>query len=229
MGQKNENPFLNILFNIVLPVVILSKLSKPEYLGPVWALVVALAFPIVYGGYDLVARKKWNFPSILGLISVLLTGGLALMKLDGYWFAVKEAAVPSVFGIICLAGIKKRESLFKNFMKKGELLTESEIDELMRDPERGPEMDKLLIRSILWLASSFVLSAILNFGLARYLLVSPTGSEAFNQELARMTALSFPVIMLPCMIVFTISILTFFKGVKSISGIDLLERLNKKS
>ncbi|HEY5734580.1 MAG TPA: MFS transporter, partial [Gammaproteobacteria bacterium] len=38
----------NLAFNIVIPVIILSKFSGAEDLGPAWSIVVALSFPISY-------------------------------------------------------------------------------------------------------------------------------------------------------------------------------------
>ena len=58
---------------------------------------------------------------------------------------------------------------------------------------------------------AFFLSATLNFALASYLVKSPVGSEAFNQELGKMTALSFPVIAVPSMIVMIWSYVSFFE------------------
>ena len=45
-NHKPENPLVSLLINVLIPVGILSFLSKEKYLGPVWALVVGLAFPI---------------------------------------------------------------------------------------------------------------------------------------------------------------------------------------
>ena len=52
-----------------------------HWLGPKWGLIVALVFPLGYGVYDFVRRRKTNFISVLGFVSVLLSGGLGLMKL----------------------------------------------------------------------------------------------------------------------------------------------------
>jgi len=54
MAEKKANPFSDLIFNIIIPSVVLMKLSGDEYLGSVGALVVALAFPIIFGGYELV-------------------------------------------------------------------------------------------------------------------------------------------------------------------------------
>ena len=71
-------------------------------MGPLWGLLVALVFPIGYGIYDLIQRKKTNFLSILGFISVLCSGGLALAQVGGFWFAVKDALLPTIIGVAVL-------------------------------------------------------------------------------------------------------------------------------
>ena len=53
-----ENLFLNLACTIAVPALILSKLSAPERLGAATALVVALAFPLGYGAWDFIQRKK---------------------------------------------------------------------------------------------------------------------------------------------------------------------------
>ena len=51
---------------------------RPWHIGPVKALILALALPICYGVWFFIKHKKLNFFSFVGLISVLLTGGLTL-------------------------------------------------------------------------------------------------------------------------------------------------------
>ena len=96
---KRENLLLNLACNIALPTLVLTKFSGEDRLGPMWGMVVALAFPFGYGVVDVIRRRKTNFFSIVGVLSVLLTGGLNQLKADVFWFAVKEAAVPTLFGV----------------------------------------------------------------------------------------------------------------------------------
>ena len=44
--DKPESLLLNLLCNIILPTLILTKLSGDDYLGIKLAIVVALAFPL---------------------------------------------------------------------------------------------------------------------------------------------------------------------------------------
>ena len=43
---RPENLWVNLLFNIVVPAVILTTMSKPERLGPVWALIIGCSLPL---------------------------------------------------------------------------------------------------------------------------------------------------------------------------------------
>jgi len=50
------------------------------------------------------------------------------------------------------------------------------------------------------LAGTFLFSSVMNYLLARWVVTSPAGTEAFNAELGRMTLLSYPVIAIPSML-----------------------------
>ena len=79
--QKQSGLLGNLAFNIVIPVLILTNLSSAEYLGPAWSIVAALIFPIGYGIWDLKQTSKINPFSVLGIVSVFLTGGISLLEL----------------------------------------------------------------------------------------------------------------------------------------------------
>ena len=85
--------------------------------------------------------------------------------------------------------------------------------------------ERALIIASAMLAGSFFLSSVLNYILARVLLVSPPGTEAFNSELGRMTALSFPVIALPAMLVMMAALFYLFRQIKILTQLDLEEIL----
>ncbi|MGB5790854.1 MAG: VC0807 family protein, partial [Pseudoalteromonas nigrifaciens] len=100
-GKKN-NPLFEVVFNIIVPSIILMKFSGPEYLGTVVGLIVALIFPVGYGIYDFIKARSLNFISLLGFLSTLLTGGIALFELNVEWLAIKEAAIPGIIGLTVL-------------------------------------------------------------------------------------------------------------------------------
>ena len=220
---KQENLLLNLICNLVLPALVLSKLSTPERLGPVYGLVVALAFPLAYGAWDFIQRRQTNFISIIGFVSVLLTGGLGLLHMDGLWFAVKEAAVPSVIGIAVLASLKTKKPLVHTMLYNPQVIDVPKVDAALAERQTRLGFDRLLVTSSYLLTISFLLSAVLNFVLARYLLKSPSGTPEFNAELAKMHLLSWPVIVLPSLAMTLLALWRLLSGLKNLTGLSMDE------
>ena len=86
-APAKENLLLNLACNVFLPGLVLSKLSQPQRLGPLWALVAALALPLGYGLWDWMKRRHWNLFSTLGIAGTLATGGMSLGGHFGWWKA----------------------------------------------------------------------------------------------------------------------------------------------
>lgn len=211
----------NLLFNILIPVVILMKFSGPEQLGAATGVVVALAFPIAYGLYDLQRARKVNGFSILGIISVLLTGGISLLELDPQYIAIKEAAVPGVIGLAVFFSQYTRFPLIKKLLLNDQVMKVEEVYEAVRAKSNEQAFERVLKVATWLVAGAFFLSATLNYILARAIVVSPAGTTAFNEELGRMTALSFPVIALPTMLVMFATIFYLFYKIKQLTGAPL--------
>ena len=218
-APKRENLILNLLCNIAAPTLVLTKLSGETRLGPLWGLLVALMFPLSYGIYDFIRRRKANFISILGLVSVLLTGGLGLMHVGGFWFAVKEATVPALIGLGMLFSLRTKTPLLKEMFYNDQIMNVPRIEAALTERAQRPEFERLIVRASFWLVGSFFLSAALNYGLARHLLISPPGTPEFNAELGRMHLLSWPVIALPSMLVMMLSFWRLISGLTKLTGL----------
>lgn len=220
-AAKKENLLLNLVFNIAIPTIVLSKLSKDSLLGPVLGLVAALAFPLGYGVWDFLQRRKTNFISVIGFASVLLTGGLGLMHVGGLGFAIKEAAVPSIIGLAVLLSLKTKTPLVRSMLYNEQVIDVERVDAALAEKGTRADFDRLLAGSSYLLALSFIVSAALNFGLARYLLKSPSGTAEFNAELAKMHVLSWPVIVIPSMAMMMFVLWRLLGGIKRITGLEM--------
>ena len=66
----------------------------------------------------------------------------------------------------------------------------------------------------------------LNYTLAVWIVRSPAGTEAFNEEIARMMLLSYPVIVLPSMVVSMAALYVFFNRVTKLTGLTLKQILH---
>lgn len=220
---KRENLLLNLAFTIVAPTLILTQLSKPERLGPEIALVVALAFPIGYGVWDFLQRRKFNFVAGIGFASTLLTGGFALAQLDGLWFAVKEASVPAVIGLMVLLSTKSKRPLVREFIYNDQVIDVPKVDAALAARGAHAGFEKLLFQAALLVTGAFFLSAALNFVLARVLITAPAGTPEFTAQIGKMTGWSYVVIMLPTMAVMMTALFRLLGGIKRLTGLELEE------
>lgn len=191
----------NLAFNIIIPTLIMTKLSSEDYLGPVYSIVAALSFPIIYGIRDYLLSHKPNFFSILGVVSVLLTGGISLMQLDPQYIAIKEAAIPALFGIATLISVRSKYPLVRTFLYNEQVLQIDKVKHALQQYNSEAHFERKLTNASYMVAGSFFMSSVLNYILAKVILVSEPGTVAFTEELGKMTALSFPVIALPSTIV----------------------------
>ena len=225
---KQENLLLNLGMNLILPVVILNKGKDWFELSPNTILIIALAFPLGYGIYDFATRKKFNFFSIIGFISVLLTGGIGLLELDNRWLAVKEAAIPGIFAIVIAASAFTRKPLVKAFILNPEIMNVDRIDRSIQSDEDRKELDRILTRGTWYLASSFVVSSILNYVLAVAIVTSEPGTDAYNAELSKLQLVSFGVILVPSMIMMGYTGYYVFSGIKRITKLGLEDLVHQK-
>lgn len=225
--DQKPNVLLEIAVTIVVPALILTYLSGKDRLGTTGALLFALALPLGWGLWDGWRRRKLNWMAVLGVVSTLLTGGIGLLKLDAWWLAVKEAAVPTLIGLVILGSAWTKTPLIRLMVFNASLFNVDKISAALR--ERQAELafeQKLRIGTVL-LAATFFFSAVANFILTRMVVSSPAGTEAFNHELGRLTALSYPVIAVPSMLMMMGLMFWLARGAKALTGLDLSDMLQE--
>lgn len=221
---KQENPLLNIVFNIALPIFILNK--GGAYLGAVQALLLALTFPLAYGAYDLWRTRRPNFISILGLLNVTVSGCFSLMQFEGLWFAVKEAFFPLLIGIFVFGSAFGSKPFLQTMFLNPQVINLHLVEEALNARGEHSRFKKLIRQSTIYLSGSFLLSAILNFILA-YSIFKPldhsTSAEerqnVLNGQLGEMTKLSFVVILVPSLISLGLILWHFLSQLGAMTGL----------
>lgn len=218
---KPENPLTSLLINIVIPVCILTLLSKEKYLGPVWALVAAVAFPVVHGVKTLIRERKADVMAIIGLVSVLLTGVFGILKLPPEWIARKEAAVPLFIGLLIVLSLKTPFPLIKKLMLTESLFDVERLYQALRDKGNEEQFEKRLVGLTWGFASAMFLSSVLNYILAKIVLKSEPGTEAYTAELGKMTGLGNVVVLIPVMVVMLFVFNALFNTLTKLTGLEL--------
>ena len=212
-----------MMLSIVIPTVILMKLSGEGDLGPAGALIAALAFPIGWGLYELVKFKKFNFVALLGLVSIVLTGGIGLLELDTQWLAIKEAAIPALIGLAIVISTVTPYPLIKTLIYNPKIMQVEKIE--VKLSERGNEalFQARLLKATYLLSGTFFFSAAMNYILTTWIVVSPTGTPEFNEELGQMTMFGYLIIGLPSMLMMAAVFYYLWRTINGLTGFTLSE------
>ncbi|MDH5392617.1 MAG: MFS transporter [Gammaproteobacteria bacterium] len=220
-SNHKPRPMIDLLVSIIAPSLILMKFSGDEALGASGALLAALSLPISWGLFELFRYKKLNWIALLGIISVMLTGGIGLLKLDPQWLAVKEAAIPGLLGLVVLVSSFTRYPLIRTMLFNPAIMDVETIQRRLEELGQSQAFDARLLKLTYLLSGTFFFSSLMNFILATSIVSSPAGSVAFNEELAWMTLLSYPVIVIPSMLMMMGILYYLWRTIHGMTGLPL--------
>ena len=225
--QAPPNPLLEILLTIILPSLVLDQLSKPERLGPLWALVLSLLFPIGFGIWCFIQKKGWNLFSVLGFVTILITGGLGLLKLPAFWFAVKESAMPIIIGLAFPLSHRFGKPLINALIMQPHVINLDAMKAALNTPQRQADYKKALFRASCELGLGSLVSSIANFFLAMHLLGDKEpATEAFMKGMAKLNWMGMIVISVPIMAVMLVVFFRLLKQLTRITGLDRDDLMN---
>jgi hypothetical protein len=222
---RKPRPMIDLLVSLVIPSIILMKFSGAEHLGATTALIVALAFPLSWGLLEFFRYRQFNFIALLGLVSIVLTGGIGLLQLDPQWLAVKEAAIPGLIGIGVLLSTYTRYPLIRMLVYNPKFINVDRIRQRLNESNSGRAFETRLQNATYLLASTFLFSSVMNYILAKSVVTSPAGSASFNEELGQMTLLSYPVIAIPSMLMMMSIFYYLWRTINGLTGLKLEEIL----
>ena len=221
---KKENFLLNLLFCIVIPIVILSESGRKwleAWMSAEVRLIVALGFPTVYFIQDYLRRRLANVLSVFGFAGTLLSGVIGLMKLDPFWFAVKEASFPALIGMGCYVSQWAGRPLVKAFVWNDTVMNTERVAEAAA--ERGAEtaLDNQFAWCTTMLAPAFLASAAAHYVLARRIVTAHPlyAQDDFNAQLSRFNMIAWPAILLPSMAYLIWLVLKLVKRVSAVTGL----------
>lgn len=226
-SRKPPNPIAELVLTLVLPSLALDYLSKPESLGPFWALVVSLLFPIGFGAWCLWHKAGWNVFSVLGFVTILLSGGLGLLKLDAFWFAVKESAMPVMLGAAFPLSHRFGKPLINALVMQPHLLNLRSVNAALGDGTKRGLFEHALFRASCGMGFGMAGSAVANFLLALWILGGKEpGSEAFVKGIAKLNWVSLFVIGVPMMAVMLLVFVWLLRQIQRITGLERDDLLN---
>jgi intracellular septation protein A len=227
-STHKPRPMVDLIVSIVIPSFILMKLSGENDLGPTGGLIAALAFPLGWGFFELIKYRKFNFIALLGLLSVLLTGGIGLFELDNKWLAIKEAAIPAVIGIAVLVSTFTPYPFVRALLFNPDVIDVEKIKKRLAEHNSTDAFEKRLMKATYLVVCSFAFSATMNYILAKWLVTSPAGTPEFNEQLGQLTLYSYPMIALPSMLMLLGVFYYLWRSIRDLTGLKLEEVMAAK-
>jgi len=242
-----EHPLANILVNVLVPVLILSYLSKDPviqaklgkaahlwHLGPPKAMALALLLPLGYGVWHYLKTRKGNLFSALGLVSVLLSGGLTLYLWNlngtvkpnaGFLFGVKEALIPLMLGIAILMSQRTGSPLIRVFLYNDSIFDIPKIESRVDEISARGAYAQLLYHATQLFAASFFLSALMNLCLAQWFFqgfdaAAIDALEKYNAIIAKVVGWAFAVIGVPIVICLYVTLRRLLSGLGALTGLS---------
>lgn len=242
---QQEHPLANILINVIIPVLVLSYLSKdpdlqeklgkvarPWHIGPLKAMIIALLLPLGYGAWFFLKTRKGNFFSALGLVSVLLSGGLTVYLWNqdgtvkpnaGLLFGIKEALIPLVLGLAILTSHRSSSPLIRVFLYNDTLFDIPKIENRVNELSVQSEYDQVLLGATRLFAGSFFLSSLMNLGLAQWFFkgfdaTAIDALETYNAIIGKVTGWGFAVIGIPILVFLFFTLKVLLRGLGRITG-----------
>ncbi len=254
-----ENPLTNILVNVLVPILALTMMSddpaileklaeegvdakepRPWHLGPVKALMLALALPICYGVWFFLRYRKLNFFSVVGLVSVLLTGGLTLYlwQEDGSvrpnaptLFGIKEGSIPLILGIAIFVSHWTKMPLLNTFLYSPQIFDIRKIENSVKERDSLERYSRLLFNCTIFFALSFLVSTVANFFLAQHFLGGIDFNDKlearrqYNNGVGKLTFWGFIAIGVPILVILMFVMWYLVNGLKKLTGLDTEEIL----
>ncbi|CAN5736958.1 MFS transporter [soil metagenome] len=227
VSKPPPNPLIEIVLTIILPSLVMDQFSKPESLGPLGALVVGLLFPVGFGLWCWWTKAGWNMLSILGFITVLLSGGLGLLQLDAFWFAIKESAMLVMLGLAFPITHSLGKPLINALVLQPQLINLKSLDSALDSPEKQNDFNRTMFRASWGMGLGMIGSSVGNFFLALYLLKEKEpGSEAFVKGISRLNWASSIVIGALLMIIMLFVCIWLLRQIQRITGLEKHDLLN---
>ena len=219
--KTQTGQLINIAFNVAIPAFIMTRFSDNPYLSPTATLVVALLFPVAYGSHQMLIEKTLNFFSVIGFISTLLTGLIGILKLETSWIAIKEAGIPLALGLAVVLSQRTKYPLVRTFLN--EMIDLKKIDKAFEKSKKPDEFETKISLFAFVFGGAYLVSAVLNFILAVVVVTADPGSIEYTQQIGKMTAISYPVIALPMMLITSAGLFVLYRSVRTHTNLSLEE------
>lgn len=193
--EKIVPAWLQLLVTFVIPIFILTRYSGEGALGPVYGLLLALAFPVGLELYGVYKRRRIGMLPLLAIGGILVTGAIGLLGLSEDWLALRRGMPYAAGALLLLGSMAIRQPLLDTLLPY--VLDMEKVDGAVKTRAGRLRLQAVTVRASYMLVALLFALAAASYILTLIVIVSPTGTPGFNLEYARLRLISLPAITLP--------------------------------
>jgi len=206
--------FVDIIMGAVIPIIILDRLSGPEQLGPIAAYVLAAMVPVAWVFVDLFfVTKKFNFITSYVGFSSIVGGLLTFWFVDGLLYAIKDTIGLLIRVLIFGGSVVVGRPILKYFFIQALNADTPAKAQSLTDLFREPSVDKSFGAATWIVVIETAIAAVINFYLNLQMVLAAFGTEAFNQQVAQVNAITRVALSVPSMLAFMIAMWIMYRAV----------------
>jgi hypothetical protein len=206
--------FVDIIMGAVIPIIILDRLSGPEQLGPIAAYVLAAMVPVAWVFVDLFfITKKFNFITSYVGFSSIVGGLLTFWFVDGLLYAIKDTIGLLIRVLIFGGSVVVGRPILKYFFIQALNADTPAKAQSLTDLFKEPSVDKSFGAATWIVVIETAIAAVINFYLNLQMVLAAFGTEAFNQQVAQVNAITRVALSVPSMLAFMIAMWIMYRAV----------------
>lgn len=225
-SPHKPNTLAVLLINFVVPIIILSRFSGEDRLGPTGGLIAALALPIGYELYNLVTKRKVGWVSIAAIGGILLTGMVSLLGLSENWLAIRRSAIYFISALIIFGSALMNRSVITYLLRQ--VVNLDLARERAGAARNTQKINRLINGGTYAVAAVVAASGILSYALTKHTINAPANSTLFNEQLASLRVQSIFAVTLPLLIGLVIILTYLITQIEKLSGLSSEELMHKK-
>ena len=226
MKAKPVPQKIQFIAGFVIPTLILLTLSDESKLGPLYGMLLSLAFPVAIELYALVTGRKQSMISLFAIVGILLIGAISMFGLSEQWLAARRAGIYVIVAVGLLVVARFRPVLVNRAI--GQLLDMRLVQSALRKNKAEAEWRRNLSTAVYVFAGILLATAVWSYLLTLIIMNAPTGSSEFNAEYARLRIISLPLVTLPLMALVVGVLMYVLSRVERLTGIESELLLKKR-
>jgi hypothetical protein len=226
-SRKQVTPvWAQVVLSFALPLFILTRFSNEDSLGPLYAFLLALLFPILLEVFGFIRYRTISSVSLLAIGGILITGLIGLLGLSEGWLAARRAAPYAIGGIVIIGSVYIKRPVLDAILPN--IIDMDRIAMAGRRLGTTAKIRQTLVRANLWAGGLLCILAIASYISTIVVINSAPNTSEFNQEYAQLRLIGLLVITLPFLAGVTGLLFFIVSSLEKLTGLDFEDILKKK-